>query len=94
MHEYQGVCYKFASREELEEFKEAPEKYVPVLHGCDPVVFVKEKRIESGVIEFGTRFQNRVFFFASAESQAEFRMNPTQFARSMELTFFEANSDG
>lgn len=92
-HDYQGVIYRMANAEELQRFTKSPEKYIPILHGCDPVAFVKEKRIASGMMEFGTGFQNRVFFFASQKNRDEFRRRPEEFVRPMQLTFFESETN-
>ena len=79
-HEFQGVFYLLASREELNLFRAYPQKYVPVLHGFDPVVLRDRQKMEAGAIELGARFRDKLFFFATQTNRNRFLKNPREFA--------------
>jgi len=85
----QGVRYLLTSAEEKERFESAPEKYVPALHGCDPVSLVNDQVVQSGFVELGATFRSRTYFFTTNESRNEFLRNPEKFATAYHLAFFE-----
>ncbi|MFN9718290.1 MAG: thioredoxin domain-containing protein [Planctomycetota bacterium] len=89
-HNFQGVQYRLTSAEELEKFKASPEKFIPALHGCDPVSLVKDQTVTSGFVELGASFRSRMYFFTSKASRDEFLKSPEKFASAYNLAFFEA----
>lgn len=93
-HEFQGVSYQLSSAEELERFKATPERFVPALHGCDPVAFVNNQTVQAGHIELGVTWRSRVYFFYSKKSRDEFLNNPHRFVRTKALTFFRGETPG
>lgn len=93
-YEFQGVCYQLSSAEELERFKATPEKFVPALHGCDPVAFVNDQAVQAGYIELGVTWRSRLYFFYSKKSRDEFLKNPHRFVRTKNLTFFRGETPG
>ncbi|HQZ66008.1 MAG TPA: thioredoxin domain-containing protein [Planctomycetaceae bacterium] len=93
-HEFQGVCYLLSSAEELARFKASPEKFAPVLHGCDPVSLLNENIVQTGHIELGVTYHSRVYFFATQKSRDEFLSNPEKFATTQNLAFFNAETSG
>ncbi len=89
-YNFQGVQYRLTSAEELEKFKASPEKFIPALHGCDPVSLVKDQTVTSGFVELGASFRSRMYFFTSKASRDEFLKSPEKFASAYNLAFFEA----
>lgn len=89
-YNFQGVQYRLTSAEELETFKASPEKFIPALHGCDPVSLVKDQTVTSGFVELGASFRSRMYFFTTKASRDEFLKSPEQFATAYNLAFFEA----
>jgi len=88
--DFQGVCYLLSSAEELERFNASPEKFVPALHGCDPVALVNQQVIQSGNIELGVSYQSHMYFFSTKHNRDEFLRNPAKFAGTHSLAFFQA----
>ncbi len=86
-HEYLGVCYLLGSIDELQRFQLAPGRFVPALHGYDPVTYQTEHRLISGAVELGVRFGNRIYFFANEANRNLFLSVPRQFSETTELTF-------
>ncbi len=84
--EYHGVCYLLHSQEQLRRFKAEPEKFVPALHGLDPVAFKNTNKLESGAIELGARYRDKVFFFSSQTNRDVFLQNPKQYAQTASAT--------
>jgi thiol-disulfide isomerase/thioredoxin/YHS domain-containing protein len=89
-HNFQGVRYQLSSAEELEKFKASPDKFIPALHGCDPVSLVKDQVVQSGFVELGASFRSRRYFFSTKASRDEFLKTPEKFASAYNLAFFEA----
>lgn len=89
-YSFQGVRYLLSSAEELDSFKAGPEKFIPALHGCDPVSLVKDQVIQSGFVELGATFRSRMYFFSTKASRDEFLKSPETFATAYNLAFFEA----
>ena len=79
-HEYQGVSYQLSSAEELERFKASPEKFVPALHGYDPVSLVNDQVFQGGHLELGVTYESKVYFFFSKNTRDEFLSNPEKFS--------------
>jgi YHS domain-containing protein len=91
--EFQGICYLLSSAEELERFKASPDKFIPALHGFDPVSLVKDQIFESGHLELGVTYQSKVYFFSSRGTRDEFLRNPEKFARSQTLALFSVQTE-
>ena len=73
---HEGVDYFFQNQQEADDFAKAPSKYIPRLHGCDPVALFRENVATPGAIEYGSFFEGKVFFFASVENRSRFESNP------------------
>lgn len=91
-YEFQGVSYQLASEEELNRFRASPEKFIPALHGCDPVAFVNGQVVQAGHIELGVTWRSKVYFFYSKESRDEFLSNPERFVHVKNLTFLHGET--
>jgi len=74
---FQGVDYFLQSADEEVQFKTDPQRFIPHLHGCDPVQLQRTNRAQTGVIELGAFYQGELFFFASLENRSRFQNNPT-----------------
>lgn len=92
-YEFQGVCYLLKTADDLERFKVDPEKFIPVLHGYDPVALQTQKKMQTGAIELGARYRDRVYFFASRSNRDTFLRNPGQYSKPFELSFFSVAND-
>jgi YHS domain-containing protein len=79
-YEYQRVSYSLSSDKELKSFIADPEKYIPYLHGCDPVALGNDNRVQIGAIELGAAYGKRVYFFASERNRAAFLKAPQRFS--------------
>jgi len=76
---HEGVDYFLQSAEEVLQFNEDPNRYIPKLHGCDLVELFQENRATAGSIEYGSFYLGQAFFFASMENRERFEDNPTWF---------------
>jgi len=74
--QFQSVEYFLQSEEEVKRFQATPEKFIPHLHGCDPVELHFSKQARTGAIEFGSFYKGEMFFFASVENRSKFQNNP------------------
>ena len=91
-HEFQGVSYHLTSAEELERFKASPDKFIPALHGFDPVSLVSDQVFQLGHLELGVTYQSRVYFFTSKNSRDEFLRNPEKFSGGQNFSFASAET--
>ncbi len=76
---HEGVDYFLQSADEVAQFNEDPDRYIPKLHGCDLVELYRENRATAGSIEYGAFYLGQAFFFASLENRESFENNPTWF---------------
>ncbi|MFM8474670.1 MAG: thioredoxin domain-containing protein [Planctomycetaceae bacterium] len=90
--EFQGVRYLLASATELEQFKAAPEKFIPALHGCDPVALIRDQKVQSGFVGLRAEHASRVFFFTTPENRELFLREPEKFSTDRRLVFFQAEA--
>ena len=82
---YLGVDYFFQSLEERELFLASPERYIPRLHGCDPVELQIARRAQVGAIELGSIYKGRLFFFQSEANRQRFQSNPAWYAEGLSI---------
>ncbi len=80
---HEGVDYFLQSAEEVRQFNNKPDRYIPKLHGCDLVELFRENRATAGSIEYGSFYLGQAFFFASLENRERFESNPTWFLGAM-----------
>lgn len=80
---HEGVDYFLQSEEEVRQFNDKPDRYIPRLHGCDLVELFQENRATAGSIEYGSFYLGQAFFFASLENRERFESNPTWFLGAM-----------
>lgn len=79
----EGVRYQFGSRADLDRFQSNPVEFMPVLHGCDPVSLHTCRKMQSGNIELGARFRERLYFFETQQNRDTFLRNPDRYARAI-----------
>lgn len=84
---YQGVDYLLSSAAERDQFKAAPEKYAPALHGCDSVLLTRSGEVQVGLIGLRAVHESRIYFFASTENRNEFLRDPAKFTAPRSLVF-------
>ena len=87
---YQGVDYLLSSATERDQFKAAPEKFAPALHGCDPVLLTRDRQVQVGLIGLRVEHDSRSYFFATSETREVFLRDPAKFTASRSLVFFQA----
>ena len=87
--EFQGVRYLLASAAELDQFKAAPEKFIPALHGCDPVALIRDQKVQSGFVGLRVEHASRVYFFTTPENRDLFLREPEKFSTDRRLVFFQ-----
>ncbi|MCH2212503.1 MAG: thioredoxin family protein [Fuerstiella sp.] len=88
---FQEVDYFLQSAEEVSRFEANPDRFVPHLHGCDPVELHFSKLARTGAIEFGAFYKGEMFFFASIENRKRFQDNPAWYLESTQQP--ESESD-
>lgn len=76
---HEGVDYFLLSADEVVQFNEDPNRYIPKLHGCDLVELFQENRATAGSIEYGSFYLGQAFFFANMENRERFESNPSWF---------------
>ena len=89
---HEGVDYFFQSEEEVVQFKADPVRFIPTLHGCDPVALFQDNEATSGAIEYGSFYRGKVFFFASVENRSRFESNPGWYS-GVSADSFTSNED-
>jgi thiol-disulfide isomerase/thioredoxin/YHS domain-containing protein len=78
---YKGVAYQMVTREELDEFTANPDKYVPRLLGCDPVILLQSDRAVQGNTKYGAYFDGALYLFQGPETRAEFKKAPMRYIK-------------
>lgn len=78
--EFQGKTWYFSSAEAKFAFDQAPQKYVPAVHGKDVVLKSQGKGTVAGSLEHAVWFRDRLYFFSSAETLKTFVKQPKKYA--------------
>ena len=73
---HRGRTYLFASPEAQRKFLADPDRYAPVLSGCDPVIFAETNQLIGGNHSIGLLMGGKTFFFASEETLDRFKLAP------------------
>lgn len=79
--EHQGVTYYLASSAETAEFEKSPDRFVPQLLGCDPVVLFETDRALPGSTRYGAYYEGHLYLFSKAETRAQFKSKPTRYTQ-------------
>lgn len=75
-----GRTYLFASEQAQQKFLADPQRYAPVLSGCDPVVFAETNQLIDGNHNIGLLIGGKTFFFTSEETLQRFKLSPHAYA--------------
>ncbi len=73
---HHGRTYLFASEEAQRRFLADPDRYAPVLSGCDPVVFAETTQLIDGNHNIGLLMGGKTYFFTSEETLTRFKLSP------------------
>ncbi len=76
---HRGKTYLFSGPEEQRQFLADPDRYAPVLDGCDIVNVVDRGQGIDGRREHGAWFQDRVYLFASEQALQRFSAEPQRY---------------
>ncbi|ADB17844.1 hypothetical protein Psta_3180 [Pirellula staleyi DSM 6068] len=77
---HRGRTYLFASEAEQKKFLVDPDRYSPILSGCDPVVFARSGKLVEGKRAFAIAYGERLFLFSDASALDEFGRAPENYA--------------
>jgi YHS domain-containing protein len=88
----EGVAYQLADVVDQDEFKAAPEKFIPAYHGLDSVM-LRDGRIKPGVTGLKTTFGGRDYYFASKETLERFLQTPATYS-SLRISLNFGTADG
>jgi thiol-disulfide isomerase/thioredoxin/YHS domain-containing protein len=91
--EHQGVTYFLATVHEAEEFREAPERFVPQLLGCDPVVLFETDRALPGSTRYGAYYDGQLYLFVGKETRSRFKESPTRYTQTKHVLHADDLSD-
>lgn len=86
--QHQGVSYRMLDEQEAAEFNANPDRYIPGLHGCDPVLFRTENRLSTGKTNWTATHNGQIYFFASDGTRQRFLADPNRYAAPQKLHFF------
>lgn len=89
---HRGVSYRLCDADELAEFQAEPDRYVPSLHGCDPIVFQSERKLSAGKTHWSATHEGRLYFFTNAATRDRFQTDPARFAVNLKIQFFREQS--
>ena len=75
--QHRGRVYWTSSATAAEEFLRSPDRYTPVLSGCDPMILLSEGRLIPGSTQFGLfeAHSGQILLFSSARTKADFQQN-------------------
>jgi YHS domain-containing protein len=77
---YQGWIYRLSGDEQRRQFLADPNRFVPVNSGNDVVLSVDTNRSVAGQTTYCATYNNRLYMFSSAATQAEFNKTPERYA--------------
>jgi YHS domain-containing protein len=77
---HRGKTYLFSGPEEQQEFLRDPDRYSPVMSGYDPVLLFEKGQQVPGTRELGFYFGDRIYLFATKESQQQFNANKQRYS--------------
>jgi YHS domain-containing protein len=76
---HQGWIYRLSGAEQRRLFLADPDRFAPVNSGNDVVLSVTKNRSVSGQTAHCAIYDNRLYMFSSATTQAEFNRNPERY---------------
>ncbi len=87
---HRGRTYLFSGPAEQQEFLRTPDRFSPAMSGYDPVLFVEEGRQVDGTRKLGLYFGDRIYLFATKESQDKFKADMRRYAE----VIYQAENSG
>jgi YHS domain-containing protein/thiol-disulfide isomerase/thioredoxin len=78
---HRGRTYTFTTQQAQAEFLQNPDRYSPVLSGCDVVRFIDGGEFVDGLRKYGIFVGEHVFLFADEGSLDAFEKNPRHYAQ-------------
>jgi len=76
---HEGRTYLFSGPAERARFDAAPDRYAPVLSGCDVVLAAEQQWMVPGRIEHGAWYNGRIYLFSTEETLRRFDQNPPRY---------------
>jgi YHS domain-containing protein len=76
---HQGWIYRLSGAEQRRQFLANPDRFAPVNSGNDAVLSLTESRSVPGQTAHCAIYNNRLYMFSSAATQAEFNRNPERY---------------
>jgi YHS domain-containing protein len=77
---YHGWIYRLSGAEQRQQFLDNPDRFAPVNSGNDVVWSVAKNRNIPGQTAYCAIYNNRLYMFSSAATQAEFNRTPERYA--------------
>ena len=74
-----GRVYHFADAHKMQLFKQSPERYTPVMGGCDPVVWLEQGQRILGRRKHGLFWRSQIVLLASEENLDRFVAAPDRY---------------
>jgi hypothetical protein len=76
---HNGFIYRLSGAEQRKQFLANPERFAPVNSGNDPVISHDDHRSVPGKLEYCAVYNDRLYVFSSAATQARFNENPQRY---------------
>lgn len=77
---HRGRTYLFTTEAEQQKFLADPDRFSPMLSGCDPVIFAQTGQLVEGKRSFGLTYRKQLFLFTEAAARDAFERSPETFA--------------
>lgn len=77
---HEGHIYRLSGPTQRQQFLANPEAFAPAYSGNDPVLAVDQHRMVPGQTTYCATYNNRLYTFSNAGTQAQFNQNPQQYA--------------
>jgi YHS domain-containing protein len=76
---YGGRLYSFVDAERQRQFEESPQKYAPVLGGCDPVLWQEKSVRAQGRRQHGLFYDGKIILFVDENTLKRFADAPERY---------------
>jgi YHS domain-containing protein/thiol-disulfide isomerase/thioredoxin len=86
---HMDLVFYFSTEKAHKEFKADPDKYIPQLLGCDPVVMWESNRAVIGDTSFGAYFNGQLYLFSNGENRQLFKLDPSRYVRTRQALKLE-----
>jgi YHS domain-containing protein len=89
---HRGRTYLFTGPQQREQFLAAPDAYSPVFAGKDPVLLLDNQISQDGSREYGFRYGDEFYLFASKETKAKFEASHQTYAAGVRQAMSQLNT--